>query len=129
MHAGHRVHPPLHREAAPEIRRYFVLGAHDDTRGIWENYVQTVPAGLQILMTTAGMVAVNVIAGVTVALFLSRLTMPMSSVLPVGIAAFALSVVAFQVHEVRCWRRLERSWTPAFPSASEADESAVQISR
>ncbi|MFN2484694.1 MAG: hypothetical protein ABR509_07140 [Candidatus Limnocylindria bacterium] len=111
-----------YQEMAPHTRPYFVLGAYDDLDGIWENYVSTIPGGLQIFMTTAGMVAVidSVLAGVTAALLLSRIGMGMTDVLLPGIAAFFIVLVALQAHQARCWRRLRRGWRSRFPTPAVA---------
>ncbi|MDQ3879701.1 MAG: hypothetical protein M3295_01255 [Chloroflexota bacterium] len=120
-----------YQQMAPQTRPYFVLGAHDDLEGIWENYISTIPAGLQIFMTTAGMVAVinSVLAGVTAALFLSRIGMGMTDVLPPGVAAFVLVLVGLQAHQARCWRRMRREWRSRFPSHTATEGMPLPAER
>lgn len=108
-------------ELAPEVRPYFIHSTHDDVAGVLQG-MGVPPSEWQHFVTNAGTVAVinSVLAGVFAGLLCRFVpSLPLYVRVGLGIAVFAVSVVAHRRHQGRRYEETERKLDTLFPSDSE----------
>jgi hypothetical protein len=108
----------LYLEAAPQMRPYFILSAHDDRAETLGQEAMQV-SWWQVFLSAAGMIAVinAVLAGSFVGLLLALCSFPWEVCIGVSVVAFLVSVGLQQRHQWRQWQALERTLLVRFPSS------------
>jgi hypothetical protein len=109
----------LYLEYAPQMQPYFILSAHDDTRGILADMGVTHPhVWWEGFFSAAFMIAMinSVLAGSFVGLLLAAFTLPLAVTTSAGVLTFLLSVGLHLRYQWRKWVFLERNLPALFPS-------------
>lgn len=110
-------------ELAPDLEPYFVMGSHDDARGV--GLTMAVPKGhqtmLHVLAATPAVIGVvcSVVAAVIGALVALQLHPGPAIILGVGIATFLASLAVFARSGRQAIQRGQASLRPLFPSPEE----------
>jgi hypothetical protein len=109
----------LYLEYAPQMQPYFILSAHDDTRGILGDMGVTHPhVWWEGFFSAAFMIAMinSVLTGSFVGLLLAAFSLPLALTTSVGAVAFLVSVGLHQRYQWRKWVVLDRHLPVLFPS-------------
>ena len=107
-------------ELAPDLEPYFVMGSHDDMRGV--NITMGMPPGhrslLHVLAATPAVISVvsSVLAAVILALVALQLGAGTPIVLLVGILGFVVSMALFTRYGAENIRRGQASMRTVFPT-------------
>ena len=107
-------------ELAPELEPYFVMGVHDDRRGVTITMAQ--PPGtnpvVHLLAATPTVVSVvdSMLAAAIAGLLAIEAAAAMPVVLGVGAVAFVIAFIAHTRHARGVMRRSQASLRPMFPS-------------
>jgi len=113
-------------ETAPQIAHYFVLSIHDDWKGMSQNFGIVLPAGLQLLLTSAGMVSVinSILAAVFAVMILATFT-SLANVIyaAIGVIVFVGVLVAHTQYQNGLRRRHSGDIKTLFPSPPKGSDS------
>jgi hypothetical protein len=115
-------------ELAPDLEPYFVMGSHDDMRGV--SMTMGMPPGhrslLHVLAATPAVISVvsSVLAAVIVALVALQMGAGTPIVLTVGILGFVVSMALFTRYGARNIRRGQASMRTVFPTPVDRNPTA-----
>lgn len=109
-------------EQSPELRPYLVMSIHDDvdSASASTSTVKFSIPGLQILLTSAGMISIinSVIAG------LFGITAPLTLVI-IGFIAFGLTFFVQMRYQQTAWKRAVDDYKPLFPAPNVDKAQAI----
>lgn len=110
-------------ELAPDLAPYFVMGVHDDPRGV--GITMAVPQGQSTLLhfLAATPVVIGVVCGVLAAVIVALVAIQLGASVPVvlglGVLTFLCAMGLFARNGRRAMERGQRSLRPMFPSPPE----------
>lgn len=117
-------------EQSPELRRYLVMSIHDDVESASASTstVKFSIPGLQILLTSAGMISMinSVIGGVFSAIVagLFGITAPLTLVI-IGFIVFGLMFFVQTRYQQTAWKRAVDDYKPLFPAPNVDKAQAI----
>lgn len=111
-------------EAAPHMKKYFIMSANDDMKGILDN-IGAYQSRWQLLVSAAGLVSVinSILIGVFIALLIFTLFQAATLVcVAAGVVVFVASVALHVMYQDRRWKTVHDTLAIHFPSDENSGE-------